>query len=275
MKKFLAANAWWIIFITSALLLIMHTFSLAIIQVDNTSLLLLVILLVSPFISGLKKIKIGDFEAEIDPKEIKKVKDEMSIRFVAGKNGEDIKTSPRLQDTIDNLQALVVTDHIFALAKLKIELEKILTKISHMATGENSKSKNKTLGKLIQELVCMDILPKDVSKSLKEVLHLCNRAIHGQEVRINDARSIVDIGISLLIHINEILEDYLIKPEEIVEITHEELSNLQNANYKVVTIAPNANTFLKNIRLVSHEELAQILEGYDDYAESIVEIKRI
>jgi hypothetical protein len=59
-----------------------HTFSLDRIKVDNTSIILLLVILLSPVISAITRIKYGDFEAEIDPKEVQKLKNEVSAHVI-------------------------------------------------------------------------------------------------------------------------------------------------------------------------------------------------
>ncbi len=41
--------------------------------VDSTSLILLPLVLISPFVAAIKKVKMGEFEAEIEPEEVKRV----------------------------------------------------------------------------------------------------------------------------------------------------------------------------------------------------------
>ncbi|KNZ69842.1 hypothetical protein Tfer_1452 [Thermincola ferriacetica] len=100
------------------------------------------------------------------------------------------------------------------------------------------------------------------SQPITEVIYLCNRAVHGQEVRIQDAKSIVDIGISLLSYLNGFIHDYTIKPSEVLEISQQELTNYKNAKYRVVSIIPYVERPVKNVRIVTQEGLDQLLEGY-------------
>jgi hypothetical protein len=76
MKHFIRQHLWWLTCIVALLLLVAHTLRLATLTVDSTSILLLVVMLVSPFVAAIKKIKFGEFEAEIDPAEVKRLKDE-------------------------------------------------------------------------------------------------------------------------------------------------------------------------------------------------------
>lgn len=55
----------------------MHGFGLRPIVVDNTSLVLLVVILASLFVVAIKKLKVGEFEAEIEPEEVRRVAEEV------------------------------------------------------------------------------------------------------------------------------------------------------------------------------------------------------
>ena len=67
-------HLWWVTSLLALGMLITHSVPDKNITVDNTSIILLIIIFLSPFISAIKKIKFGDFEAEIDSKEVQKIK---------------------------------------------------------------------------------------------------------------------------------------------------------------------------------------------------------
>src|SRR5438552_11689266 len=80
MKRFIINHVWWITLVLGVAMLLAHSFSFSRIKVDNTSIILLVVILLSPFISAITKIKFGEFEAEIDPKEVQKIKDQVTAQ---------------------------------------------------------------------------------------------------------------------------------------------------------------------------------------------------
>src|SRR5437762_10796566 len=83
MKRFIVNHVWWITLLLGLGMLAAHTFSFDRVKVDNTSIILLVVILLSPFISAITRIKYGDFEAEIDPKEVQKIKNEVSAQAIS------------------------------------------------------------------------------------------------------------------------------------------------------------------------------------------------
>lgn len=55
MKKQILKHIWWVTFILSLILLSVHSLNLITIKVDSTSILLLIIMLISPFVTTIKK----------------------------------------------------------------------------------------------------------------------------------------------------------------------------------------------------------------------------
>lgn len=257
-------------FVIALALLVAHSFAIVQIIVDNTSLALIAVILVSPFISSLKKVKVGDlFEAEIDPKEVQKVKDEVETKVASDSTSEPPHTE---SEAVSNIRVLAETDHILALAKLRIELEKLLTRIYRIAVDNNADNRHLSLGKLVNELTLREVLPKDISGPIKEVIFLCNRAVHGEDVRKQDAKSIVETGISLLVYLNRFTLELAVKPMDTGTISHDELRKYQNGKYRVVTVVPYSDAPIKNYRILTQDDLDELIAGYEEYGEFIVEV---
>ena len=72
-RRFVVKHLWWVVLTGALALLVVHSIGVTAVIVDNTSLVLLLIILASPFIAAIRKIKIGEFEAEIQPDEVKRV----------------------------------------------------------------------------------------------------------------------------------------------------------------------------------------------------------
>lgn len=72
-RRFIVTHLWWVVLVVALAMLISHSFGVRGIVVDNISLILLALVLISPFVAAIKKVKIGEFEAEIEPAEVKRV----------------------------------------------------------------------------------------------------------------------------------------------------------------------------------------------------------
>ncbi|SEJ95991.1 hypothetical protein SAMN05660742_12916 [Propionispira arboris] len=271
MRRFVLENVWWITSSISLILLVCNTFSLAEVKVDTTTLVLLIILLISPFASNLKKIKFGDFEAEISPMEVQKVKEEAGVTL---SEKDEAMNLPELDKIISNIKILVKQDAVIALAKLRIELEMSIARLCKLVMIKQSSGKRAfTLSMMIRELTLREVLPKDISAPLNQVIYLCNRAIHGEDIRQQDAETVVDIGVSSLSKISSLIQDLVVKPHETLEINHNELEGYLTAKYRVTTVIPYADAPVKQVRHLTQDELSELIEGYGDYAECIVDIQ--
>lgn len=272
MKKIIFSNAWWITLVLGLIMLIAHTLSLNVLKVDNTSIILLLIIAISPFISAIKRIRYGEFEAEINPKEIEKIKKEISEHVNANDRNEQ---PPEVVNQIRAIKELVDSDPILALAKLRIEMEKALNRLFRMTGLKNEQKRPISAGKMAYSLAAAEILNKNVALSVREVISICNRALHGEDIRIQDAKSVLDVGTSLLSELVFIASDLLLKPIESVEVDQVAVGEYRSAKYRVTTITPLVDRPIKKIRILDQDGLDELLEGYNEYAEFIVEVIKI
>jgi len=273
MRGFLLHNISWIVFSITLALLVCHVAGWTRITVDNTTLLLLAFLVVSPFIERLRKLKFGEFEAEIAPSEVEKVKSEVERRLGTSEIQEPV--TPEVRSVGEDLLDLLYKDHVLALAKLRIELERALTRLYLSAAVPAARRRQVGLNRLVGELVQSGILPTQLSGPLREVISLCNRAVHGEYVRPADARSIVDIGIRVLEEIDLILEEFIVKPTETQPLSSADVSAYMGAQYRVTTVVPLVETPVRNVRILDQEGLDTFLEGYNEYAEFLVGIEKV
>lgn len=273
MKKVILQNLWWVAFVLAIALLCTHTFKLTTISVDSTSILLLIIILISPFIASVRKIKYGDFEAEIDPKEVQKIKTEAEKS--ADIKEPDDETRPEIYTATESIRELASSDPVIALAKVRIELEKVLNRLARIAGIE---VKRPALGILVKTLSNHEIISPGVGKSLTEVIGICNRAMHGETISEDSAITIVSLGIDLLEDIYWTVQDQItsgsIVSEEVIT-NNESESYYQAKRYRLTSVIPLVENPKKVIRELTQEQLDELLEGYHEYAEFIVELVQI
>lgn len=258
-----------IAFFAILILLVLHVFSLNFIKIDNTTILLLVLLILSPFASSIKKIKWGDLEAEIRSNEVKKIEKEVKEL----PKPEEGYPYYKIQHVSDKIHLVLESDHILALANLRIEIEKLLNKI---LTLRQKKYQNKlSVGHIVQILEKENLVNKSVLGPIKEVISLCNRAIHGEEVREEDAYSIIETGLDLLDILYMEYYRLLSKPIKKTIITENKKAVYDNSKYEVTTVVPLVEKPYTNKYIFTQKQLDQFLEAYQEYAEFLVEIKRI
>lgn len=272
MKRFIINHVWWITLLLGVGMLLAHTFSFDKIKVDNTSIILLLVIFLSPFISAITKIKFGDFEAEIDPKEVQKIRNEVSAQV---SDAEEPAQNSEIEEIVTNISRLVESDPILALAKLRIELEKVLNKLYRMTHKEDKSGKVVSPMQLIQKLSAAEILPRDIARTTREVMSICNRAIHGEDIRKQDAESVVESGVSLLVKLYFYASNYILEPIEKIPIDKAALDEYWEAQFRVTSIVPLVDTPYKCVRILDQEGIDELLEGYDEYGEFIIEVTKI
>jgi hypothetical protein len=272
MKRFIINHVWWITLLLGVGMLLAHTFSFDKIKVDNTSIILLLVIFLSPFISAITKIKFGDFEAEIDPKEVQKIRNEVSAQV---SDAEEPAQNSEIEEIVTNISGLVESDPILALAKLRIELEKVLNKLYRMTHKEDKSGKVVSPMQLVQKLSGAEILPRDIARTTREVMSICNRAIHGEDIRKQDAESVVESGVSLLVKLYFYASNYILEPIEKIPIDKAALDEYWEAQYRVTSIVPLVDTPYKCVRILDQEGIDELLEGYDEYGEFIIEVTKI
>lgn len=273
MKKIILKNLWWVAFGLSIILLVVHSFKIATLNVDSTSILLLIIILISPFISAIRKIKYGDFEAEIDPKEVQKIKSDLEKNIESKREGDE--TRPEIYEAMDSIRELAESDPVIALAKIRIELEKVLLRLARATSID---TKRPALGSLIQKLSNQEIISIQVGKSLKEVVSICNRAIHGELISDESAGTIVELGIDLIEELYWDIQEQTTSGSTISEevITPAESADYyEKKKYRLTSITPLVEDPKKTVRELTQEQLDDFLENYQEYAEFIVELNEI
>ncbi|MCD6311535.1 MAG: DUF4145 domain-containing protein [Elusimicrobia bacterium] len=257
--------------------LVSHALSLGNIKVDNTTIILLMVIMISPFVSAIKKIKFGDFEAEIDPEEVRRIKEEVETKM-AEHNKEAVPPSPAIRSTIKAISLLSNNDSVLALAKLRMEIEKIVSNLYRRAI-QNSKRRRRvqSLGKMINELMQNKLLPPDIVKLLREVISICNRAVHGEDIRSRDVESIIDTGAYLLEMLYFQSKSIVLgeEPESII-IDPSVVDEYRQVRYRLTTVIPYAeDSPVQNVRILDQEGLDAFFEDYDQFAEFIVDLRKI
>ncbi len=151
----------WIVFVIAFILLLSHLLDWERITIDSTTLILLAILLLSPFIEQIRRIKVGEFGAEIAPIEVKKVKEEADRRLGTETTREAM--APEIRTVGEELLDLLDRDHVLALAKLRMELERILSRLYTYSVPSAKQQKQLGLNRLVGALVQSEVLPTQLS----------------------------------------------------------------------------------------------------------------
>jgi len=257
-----------IIFLFNVLILFLYLFKAPFVRIDNTAILLMVLVLITPFASHIKKIKWGDFEAELS-QDIEKLKLEVEKTVKT-------KTEPEISNKTDILSGelfeLASKDGTLALAKLRIEIERRLKKLFVYGKETNVSG----IRVMAQTLTATGVIENKLRNIILDLTSILNRASHGEEIPTETKiENILEIGISVINELDYIYFDKIVEPSSKKIIAKKELSNYMDAKYEVITVVPLVEKPYINKRVLNQEQLDQLLEGYGEYAEFLVGIKKI
>ncbi len=255
------------IFVITLVLLILHSLSADFIQVDNTSVLLLVVLLITPFAHQIRKIKWGEFEAEISTKEVNDlVKDTQAV----SKKTTEMKEIDAV--FYRDLYHLASQDKTLALAKLRIEIEARLKRICSLLELTSPP----TITDMTAVLLRQKVIDQKLSSLLSDIIDILNRAIHGEPIEASvDVEKILTAGIKILQTLDEKLLNTYLKPKKKKPLSPKLRDEYLNAVYEVETVVPLVDKPYANLRQLTQDQLEKLLEGYYGRAEFLTKIFKI
>jgi len=273
-RKFITTHLWWMVLVTALAMLVGHSFGIKAIVVDNISLILLAIVLVSPFIAAIKKVKFGEFEAEIEPEEVKRVTQQAEKSLPPPRPAA---VAPQISETTASIRSLADTDPVVALAKLRIEIESRLRRLYQRTNPNGPVGKRPIdLGSIMRELIKREVFDQEFGVALRNITSISNRAIHGEDIRDVDARQIVNTGGELLEFLDFAIREYAgMHPVEKKVITQQELDESQSARYRMTTMIPYTKNPEQRVYLVDQDELDALLDGYSEFAEFMVRLEKV
>lgn len=247
------------------LLLVIHTFGWGALRVDSTSIFLLVLIVLAPLSDLIKKIKFGEFEAEIRTREIEKVSESLSFS-----EADNPSTSAQIQSDIPKL---VESDPQLGMAKLRIELEKIIKVIYFRVERPDFDIDRVPLARLMNELAEKRVIPIELLSSIRDVLSLANRAIHGESIKASDAESLAQLGVKVIAELRRIFRGLPGKAVEKRPISKQEEQHYSGAKYKVTTITPYQDEPYLSTYILDKKGMDELLEGYQEYAQYVVGVE--
>ncbi|MFA5357823.1 MAG: hypothetical protein WC308_02775 [archaeon] len=190
------------IFVLVFILLSAHAFNIQNITVDYTSILLIILLILIPLIPKITKLKYGDFEATISNKEVEKINESTkeNIKNAPIKQTEKKYSKQKLTALGTRLYEVFENDHILGLAKLRLEMEKVVR--DTVLEVETDKYKNyvarMSLNQMIQYLADKKKINPNIAINAKDVIAICNRAVHGETIDKVSAKEILVSGMKII-----------------------------------------------------------------------------
>jgi len=236
-------------------------------DIDGTTLALLAMLFVVPLLESLSEIRIpGFFEAKIGSREVQEAVDKAPIEPTQNALGDNRHWK--------DLAELAQNDPQLALARWRIELERLLSSLYRLAVADQQKRR---LGAraLLEELFARSEISGQVYKAANDILPLANRAVHGERITSDDAEKLVTLGIAVLEELRAAFDMRTTKPDQTRVISKKELDQFLSSRYRVTTVIPYTEHPRLNVRVLPQEGLDALLEGYEEYAEFVVGVERL
>ncbi len=256
--------------LVAAVLLVVYMVAPSPPRIDAITITLLVLILLSPYLSLIKRIRIGEFEAEIDRTQIDKV--EEAVRSVKTDEKVGMFRHTALED---QLLQLSETDPALALAKLRIEIEQRLRSIADASLKSlQQKQVLSRLGirQLSRILLKEETLDRKAFDAIEATIDVLNKAVHGIRIESNQAIRVVDTALTLLHYLDSLIGS-IAEPKETQEITLEEESEARERIYRVTTVVPYVSQPERRTYVFNQEQLDAFLSGYDEYGEYVVRIE--
>ncbi len=247
-------------------LIVLHGLSDNFFRIDNTTVLLLIVIILIPYIPLIKKIKFGEFEAEITHDEIRKI--EKKVEKIPEKKQKKLSS-----EKPDILKDLVESDPALALAKARIEIEKRVRFLGQIYLKQK-KSNKVGLTELAVDLFEKDVIDESLQNLLIDIIKVANRAIHGEFVSKDDAIRLVDIANRAIEELEYVVINHALMSGKAKTINKKEAARYIGSKYIVKTIVPYVRNPEMRTYYLNQAELDEFLEGYYETAEYIVSVER-
>jgi len=257
-----------LVMLATAVLLGAHVAKWDALRVDGVTLALLGLLLVIPLTELIRKIKLGEFEAEIGRDEVAKAQAKAAVEL------RPVSEAPS-GTTEERVRQLLREDPRLALAKIRIELEEALRRLYAATAEPDSDWRRLSLGRLVDGLVRRQVLGGALAGGLRDVITLANRAVHGERVDPDAAEDLAVLGLRLVRELQQLYLERVLRPIKSTVISQEEVDECSAARYRITTIVPLVEKPTRSTYIFNQSALDSFLEGYEEYAEFIVGIERV
>ncbi len=182
---------------------------------------------------------------------------------------------------LSSVKELLDSDHVLALASLRIEIEKVLRNaVDYFDISVRDK---RNLSKIVQAFQKKELLYPEQISALRKILDMCNKAIHGVAVSTQEAKQIIDladelnnsfsIGYSINFFPNEEYEnqglfcewehciEWMPLTEETTELSCPVWGHNCPGGIKLISSCENKNKEISSDRVLTREKFLEIMEN--------------
>lgn len=184
---------YWLIVVIGIALILVHGFWADIFAVDIITILILFVLYI-PFVAKyLKKAKFpgAEFEFKDEIQETRELVKSVKQKEKA-KIADEMKISPFDRFRLRAVREQFYTDHVLALAALRIEIERKLRLL--IEPLDIAKRDTWSISRIIDALKKNEVLSSEKISVLQKIVNMCNKAVHGEPVSKGEANQIMDLA---------------------------------------------------------------------------------
>lgn len=188
----------WSSFLTILAMVIIHGIWPSAFTVDKLSMLLLMLLaipLIAPFMKKAKWFG-AEFEFRDHIEKAKKLveKSEAHAKKAKEQHGSSLANKSRFETfSTSSAQRLVAEDPNLALAALRIDMERVLSRAAEVLVDATAK-RPLTISKSIRLLLDHELISEEQSDAVRSITQICNKAVHGADVTAVEATEILDLA---------------------------------------------------------------------------------
>jgi hypothetical protein len=264
------SQAFSIIFVLVTLaLLVLHTFFNGSAHIDNTSVFLLLVVILIPYLPWITKIRFGDFEAEIGRDEIREIE----------KNLENSEQQPSADsapdEELNHIRETALSDPAVAFLKIRIAIERRLRSLLTIYLPNQTKRSYVSIRESIRELQKADVIDDQLASALLDVVGVANRAVHGESVSRQNLDSMIDLSLRAIHSLDSLVIDRALKSMKVKPIDLKTVQAKQHAEYIVKTIVPFVEDPEERTYRLNQAELDAFLESYDEQVEFISSVREV
>lgn len=232
---------------------------------------LLALIVLIPYVERLQRISFGEFEMELRS-EIDKTRKEVDERLKESDNKDSAPSKPRVYRNIDHIYDLLDEEPLAAIGNIRLEIQILMVNLLEAEGIEVEQGNSITLLRKLEEEVG---LSEDMSHSVRNVVNLCNKALHQGTINEDEAIDIVELGVDVISFLHSYYHEVAISPVETTVIEPEEAEKYRNAQYRVTSVVPLVDSPKLQVRTLNQAGIYELLDGYEEYAEFLVEINSI
>jgi hypothetical protein len=262
------SRAFSIFFIVVTLaLLILHTFFNGTAHIDNTSVFLLLVIVLIPYLPWITRIKFGGFEAEIGRDEIREIE----------KNLENSEQQPSADsapdEELNRIRETALSDPAVAFLKIRIAIERRLRSLLTIYLPNHTRRNYLSIRQSIEELRIANVIDDQLASALLDVVGVANRAVHGESVSRQNLDSMIDLSLRAIHSLDSLVIDRALKSMKAKPIDLKTVKTKQHAEYIVKTIVPFVEDPEERTYHLNQAELDAFLESYDEQVEFITSVR--